>query len=398
MLIVGLALRDLLRDRFFLFCNVAMLVGALLPFLVLLGVKNGVYNALIGELLSDPISRQIDTVGNASFLPDDITPIENWSDVTFMTPKVRSQFDLINVGKKDGNRIVAALAVPSGKGDPTLPEGSRIESGQFVLSASLARRLKIAQGDAVLLITQAEDRPRQLVLNGEASGILDGRRGVGNAIYLPYETLDLIEAFYDSYSIPEYGIEGQRDLEDRQTRYEGVRLFTRDLEAVATVQARLETLLDTKAVSRAGEIENVLRLGQNLDLALSLIAGCAVLGLGAAFGIGFWTDVMRKRSTLAVMALLGLPAAQLSLFPLVQAVVASFFGIVVSFSLFALTVPVAQHLFGDGLPSDAPIAFIGLEQGLTISGLVILLVVVSTSLSAWAVQHLDPASVLRSGQ
>ncbi|MFT7594421.1 MAG: putative ABC transport system permease protein, partial [Paracoccaceae bacterium] len=51
MLIVHLAWRDLIRDRFFLFCNIAVMVGILVPLLVLFGVKNGVYSALIGEML-----------------------------------------------------------------------------------------------------------------------------------------------------------------------------------------------------------------------------------------------------------------------------------------------------------------------------------------------------------
>ncbi|HCX33551.1 MAG TPA: ABC transporter permease, partial [Rhodocyclaceae bacterium] len=62
-----LAARDMLRDRFFLFCNVAILIGVLVPMMVLYGVKNGVTNALLGDLLSNPSVLQIDTVGNKTF-------------------------------------------------------------------------------------------------------------------------------------------------------------------------------------------------------------------------------------------------------------------------------------------------------------------------------------------
>jgi len=64
MIVLGLAVRDLIRDRFFFLCNVAVIVGVLAPLLVLFGVKNGVYQALIGEMMANPATLQIDTLGN----------------------------------------------------------------------------------------------------------------------------------------------------------------------------------------------------------------------------------------------------------------------------------------------------------------------------------------------
>ena len=78
MLIAELALRDLIRDRFFLFCNVAVMVGILVPLLVLFGVKNGVYSALIGDMLADPANLQIDTAGNATLGEAEIALLTRW--------------------------------------------------------------------------------------------------------------------------------------------------------------------------------------------------------------------------------------------------------------------------------------------------------------------------------
>ena len=86
MLIVQLAWRDLLRDRFFLLCNVAVMVGILVPLLVLFGVKNGVYQALIGEMLANPANLQIDTAGNATLSEAEIAPLRDWPEIAFMTP------------------------------------------------------------------------------------------------------------------------------------------------------------------------------------------------------------------------------------------------------------------------------------------------------------------------
>ncbi|MGD9294743.1 MAG: ABC transporter permease, partial [Roseobacter sp.] len=71
MLVLRLALRDLFFHKVTLICNIAVLAGVLVPLMVLFGVKNGVYNALIGDLLSNPRNLQIDTSGNAEFTTAD---------------------------------------------------------------------------------------------------------------------------------------------------------------------------------------------------------------------------------------------------------------------------------------------------------------------------------------
>lgn len=146
MMIAMLAWRDLMRDRFFLLCNVAIMVGILVPLLVLIGVKNGVYSALIGEMLADPAYRQIDTQGNASFAESDLAPLHGWPEIAFWTPKVRGQFDFMNVRAKGGRTMRPALIIPTGPGDPTLPRGTEIGPQQVAVSAQLATQLGLSEG------------------------------------------------------------------------------------------------------------------------------------------------------------------------------------------------------------------------------------------------------------
>ncbi len=316
MLIVFLAWRDLVRDRFFLFCNVAAIVGVLVPLLVLLGVKNGVYHALIGEMLANPATRQIDTQGNGTFTQADLDIIRDWPEIVFMTPKVRSQFDYVSVRKKEGRRFASAIAIPSGAGDPTLPDGVELGTQQFALSGQVSRQLDLAVGDDVQIITQAEGRPKQLVLQATAIAVLPDASAAGNAVFLPFETLDLIEAYYDSYALPDYGIQGERALGDRVVAYEGIRVFVRTLEDIAPLQARLEAELQVRTSARTQDVESLLGLGRKLDLALGLTAFCAAIGLSAALVIGFLADVARKRIVLASVALIGFPSRALAVFPM----------------------------------------------------------------------------------
>lgn len=397
MLIVDLAWRDLIRDRFFLFCNVAVMVGVLVPLLVLFGVKNGVYQALIGEMLADPANLQIDTAGNATLTPQDIEPLQSWPEIAFLTPKIRAQFDYMNVREKGGRRIRAALVMPTGAGDPTLPSGTKLEPGEVAISAQLAEQLDLEPGSELQLISQAEDRPKQLVLPVRVGIVLAQSASAGQAVLARFEVLDVIEAFYDSYSLPDYGIAGRRDISDRVTAYSGVRVYARSLQDLAALQSRIETQLGLTTNARTRDVESLLGLGRKLNLALAGTAFLAAVGLGAALVLGFWSDVARKRVVLAGIALLGVSGAQLALFPVVQAVITAVAGLAMSFALYSVAGWGAAALFGQGLPGDAPLVTIGWGQGVGISVAVFALAVIAAAAAAWSVQRLDPASVLRDG-
>ena len=397
MLIVDLAWRDLIRDRFFLFCNVAVMVGVLVPLLVLFGVKNGVYQALIGEMLADPANLQIDTAGNATLTPQDIEPLQSWPEIAFLTPKIRAQFDYMNVREKGGRRIRAALVMPTGAGDPTLPSGTKLEPGEVAISAQLAEQLDLEPGSELQLISQAEDRPKQLVLPVRVGIVLAQSATAGRAVLARFEVLDVIEAFYDSYSLPDYGIAGRRDISDRVTAYSGVRVYARSLQDLAALQSRIETQLGLTTNARTRDVESLLGLGRKLNLALAGTAFLAAVGLGAALVLGFWSDVARKRVVLAGIALLGVSGAQLALFPVVQAVITAVAGLAMSFALYSVAGWGAAALFGQGLPGDAPLVTIGWGQGVGISVAVFALAVIAAAAAAWSVQRLDPASVLRDG-
>jgi putative ABC transport system permease protein len=398
MLIARLALRDLIRDRFFLLCNTAVMVGILVPLLVLFGVKNGVYSALIGDMLSDPANLQIDTAGNATLSEAEIAPLRDWPEIAFLTPRVRSQFDYMNVRAKGGRRFRTALVLPTGAGDPTLPPGTALAEGEVAISAQLAAQIELSPGDMIQMVGQAEDRPRQLVLEKRIGAVLPETALAGRAVLAPFATLDLIEAFYDSYSLPDYGITGTKDLSTRVAVYSGLRVYARSLEGLAPLQARMERELGLATSARTRDVESLLGLGRKLNLALAGTATLAAIGLGAALILGFWSDVARKRVVLAGISLIGVPSRQLALFPVIQALATAALGLVLSFLLYALAGRGAAALFAEGLPGNAPLAVISPLQALGVSVLVLGLVLVASGAAAWSAQRLDPASVLREGQ
>ena len=397
LLVADLALRDLLRQKVHLVCNVAVLAGVLVPLLVLFGVKNGVYDALIGQLLNDPATLRVDTTGNSAFTEADADEVRGWPEAGFVTLKTRSIFDFVNVRRAGESGRRDAILVPSGTGDPTLPEGLGLGGEEVAVSDGLARQLDLAPGAAIELVTQAEDRPRQLLLPVRVVAVLPPGRMAGRAVLADIAVLDLVEAFYDSYALPEHGIDAGRPLAGRRPEFEGMRVFARDLESLAPLQARIETRFDIRAEARTREVESVLGLGKNLDLALMLTVAVASIGLAAALVFGFWGEIARKRQTIATLALLGLGGRSLWLFPVVQALVSALLGLAVSFGLYALAARAAGRLFGAGLAARGGLVSISPLQAAAICGATLVFVLLASLAAARQAQRADPAAILREG-
>lgn len=396
-LVLRLALRDLLFHKTHLVCNVAVLAGVLVPLMVLFGVKNGVYNALVGELLSNPRMLQIDTSGNASFTKADAETVRGWPDTGFVTLKTRSQFDFVNVRKQGARGLRDAVLIPSGTGDPTLPDGLALARGQAVVSARLAAQLDIVAGDDIAIFTQAEDRPRQLRLPLRVAAVLPPGRGAGRAVLTDIAVLDLVEAFYDAYALPDHGITQGKPLDRREPDFEGMRIYAVSLDRLAALQNRVESHFGISTEARTARVQNVLRLGRNLDLALLLTAAVASIGLAAALIFGFWGEVARKRQTLASLALMGLGGNRLWIFPVFQALMSAVVALAVSFALLHLAALAAESMFDSGLADAGGLVRITGAQAGLIALAVTGFVMISSLLAARAALRTEPAAILREG-
>ncbi len=394
-LVAWLALRDLLRQRVHLVCNIAVIAGVLVPLLVLFGVKNGVYEALIGRLLANPATLQVDTSGNNVFTQADADAVAGWPETGFVTLKTRALFDFVNARKGGGGPVRDALLVPSGTGDPMLGVGTALPPGTAAITTSLAEQLGLGVGDMLDIITQAEGRQRQLLLPLTVSAVLPGDRMTGRAVLTDIAALDLVEAFYDGYALPDHGITAGRPIAERAPSFEGLRVFARDLESLAALQTRLESRFGIRTEARTREVETVLNLGRNLNLALALTAGVASVGLAGALVFGFWGEVARNRTTLAVLGLMGIGRGRIWLFPMVQALVSAVMGLAVSFALFWAAAQATERLFATGLTDRGGLVVLEPGQVGVIVAAVLGFVALSAVLAARSAARIDPASVLR---
>lgn len=394
-LLVELSLRDLLRDWVYLLCNVAVLAGVIVPLLVLFGVRNGVYDALLGRLLSDPATLQIDTSGNNAFTEADLAELRGWPEVQFATLKTRSLFDYVNVREAGGRGKQEAIIAPSGTGDPMIAPLPALNAGEVVLSAALAQQLGVAAGAEVQLFTQAPERPRQLMLPARVAAVLPPERITGRVVMGDIAMLDLIEAFYDEYALPDHGITAGKPLASRNATFEGIRAYARDLESLGPLQDRIERRFAIATQADTAEVASVLGLGRNLGLALALTAGVAATGLAAALVFGFWGEVARKRRMIANLGLLGLPPRLISLFPVVQALVTALIGLAVSFGLYHLAAGAAERLFDTGLTDRGGLVTISGTEAMAIALAVLVFVTAAALVAARSAMRTDPATILR---
>ena len=389
-----LALSSLWHERVHLFCNVAMLAGALVPLLVLFGVKTGIYRALLDELLSDPNLLYVTTLGDNDFSEADLAEIAGWPEAAFAALKTRAIADDALIQPREGGRIGQATLVPSGPGDPLLPEDIRIAEGRIAVSQRLADRLSIGAGSDVRVIGRTELRP-PLIIEASVVTVLAPGSSAGNMILMTSKEMDLFEAYFDGYAIPQFGLADGKPIEERVSSFEGLRLYADRLENVLQLEHRVQDRFGVRTHSRAQEIEGVLALGRNLDLAFLLIASTAVAGLGAALLFSFWADVDRKRRVFATLMLVGFRRREIAMVPLVQAVAVGAAGVVVAFVLFGIAAVGADIMFADRMPAGQNVVALSPLAAVLAVVLPLVIVLVASLLAVRTVLGIDPAITLR---
>ncbi len=136
--------------------------------------------------------------------------------------------------------------------------------------------------------------------------------------------------------------------------YAGFRLYAARLDEVPALDTALRTMgIDVS--SRAADVADLLRIDANLTLLFALIAGLGACGFLVALGAGLWANVERKRVPLALLRFLGLRAARLLLFPMVQAALLAAAGAALALAVAFGAAAVINVLFAGTLQLDRPL-------------------------------------------
>ncbi len=387
---------SMFRERASLLFTAVAMASILGPLLVLLGLKNGVAEAMLATLRNDPSVLQIQFRGHASLTPYDVNRIRNLPGIGFLIPDVSSIAAEINFTLEGQTEIHRSEAWPTAVGDPLLPHTIAAPgAGEVIFTQELARRMRLAPGQRVVLLRerQLDSRIDILRIPLRVSAILPpNTRITGTRSFLDLATIETIQSFVDGYATN--GAQG-RPLEERPKAHERLRLYTKDLLSVAPLTAEMEKL-GYEVTSRAAEVESILRLDRNLALLFNAIATMSAIGYLVSFWASLTATLARRRRELSLLRLMGGTKLDLLSFGASQGILIAVTGVAISFLVYGLL----AFLINDEFPvanNRVPACFLTPIDLTAATVAPIAVVLLVTFLISRPLLRISPSEVLHNG-
>jgi putative ABC transport system permease protein len=342
-----LALADLRHEWGMALCYVAALAAILTPLLVLDGLRAGVIQGLTDELRSNPSKLRIHLPGTLQLNPETVAAIGALDGVGYIEPMSRSiAARLLLAGPSGAVETVDLL--PSSAGDPLLRvTGAPLEPGQIAVSADLAERFGVGPGDRLTGHASRTGRwPAKLALPLEVVEVVPGDFLIGRQALVAPAVADQLEAFRDSFELPDLGIAG-RSLAERPVRYENLRIYADDLDSVEPLAGLLRSSFGLQVRAAEDEVRRIRALDQNLGAVFSLIGLVAGAGFVTALAASLWGNVERKRRALGILRLMGAARLGLVAFPLTHGLAIAALGFALAAAAAALVAGMINARFAD---------------------------------------------------
>jgi putative ABC transport system permease protein len=327
-LLVRLAARDYRHEWLMSACFVLALAAALVPLLVLFGLKYGIINNLLDPIREDPRYREIIPGGSGNFTPAWFDEISRREDVAFVIPKTRSIAATIKIRVSDSDigRIIDTELIPTALHDPLFerkaegPELS-IPNGldQVILSANAASKLGATIGTRLdgILSRQLNDEQQTVIHPMVVTGVATAGAFNRDGLFVSIEFLTAVEDFRDGRAVAEFDVDGAA-RPDANRDFAGFRLYARSIDDVAGLSGDLLTQqIDVR--TKSADIDLVKALDRNLGIVYWIIALIVISGFCLSFGTSLWANVNRKAREFSLLRLIGFNAEGIVWFPLIQA-------------------------------------------------------------------------------
>lgn len=323
-LLLRLVGHDLRHEWRLLVCLVAGLAAVLAPLLLLLGLKNGVVERVRGELVENPMVRQISNISTRTFDAAFFERMRARPDVAFVMPRARSLNSEALFGRAEpGAPLREAEIVPTGPGDPLLNGLAPPGMEEMVPQANFAARLGLAIGQNVVLRVPGASGREPLTLRLRVSALAPRAATAREAVLVHPAVSRLVGAYIDQELPP--GATPADAARLPFTAAEGFRLHVRTLRDVPRVDADLRAM-DIPVASRAGEVMALFDMDRALTLLFLVIAGLGGAGYVISLGASLYANVERKQRELSLLRLLGLRRGELTMFTLLQSNTIGFLG------------------------------------------------------------------------
>jgi putative ABC transport system permease protein len=321
--VARLAWRDLRHGWPVTLCLVVAVIAALLPLLLLYGLRNGIVTNLIDDLRSDPRITEIQLVRDEQLSQEWFDDLAQDPRVGFLLPRARYLAASVRLRSDDGRAIMEPRMIPSAAGDPllsglTVPEGLE----QIVITERVAIEAVLAPGDVAELIVlrQVGDERQSLRHAVQVMAVLPRDMLQTDDILVDSALESAIERWREGFAVPELGWEGVRKdgVTDASARsYASFRLYAADLRAVPSLRdSLLAQGLDVE--TRAEDIEATLAIEAGLGWVFAAVSVLTAVGFVLTLGLHLAAGVIEKVSEITLLRLLGMGSAELALFPSFQ--------------------------------------------------------------------------------
>lgn len=390
---LGLALKDLRHDWRATLCFVAALAGVLAPMLIILALKNGVIDGMLGRLVENPANRELIPVGAGAYGMEFFDGLRTRPEVAFVIPATRSINTAANAVSNPARRPIAmgVLLIPSAGGDPLI-DGPAVSPGKVYASTALLQQIGAAPGDRIsMTISRQIDGQREAVeapleVIGEIPATLQPRP----ALYVALADLLAVEVYRDRAEVT---AETWHD-QPAPARYASFRLYVRDLVDLAPLAAALEAD-GVRVRPRAPNAPLLIEFRDRLDRLFLVIAALAYAGFWAAMAANLRAGVERQRIAFSLFGLLGLSGPEVQAIPLIQGAVLILAGIILSLGLVAPFLGLANGVFTAG--AGGMVARLDGGTILATLGLGLLTALTAGAWAAAAAGRIGPDEVLRHG-
>jgi putative ABC transport system permease protein len=389
-LTLRLALADLRHRPVLALCAALGLAAVLAPLILLAGLREGVIGGLRAALLEDPRATEIVTIANRDIPPEALAALAARRDVAFLVPRTRALSAAIQI-EEPGGRFGRVELLPSAPGDPLLAGAGPAHPAEVIASASLAQRLSLRPGAALIgVVGRNSGGERQLLrLPLTIAAIAPPAAAPRDALFGAIGLLATVEDFLDG-ALGEDAAPGDSA---GPRPFAGARLHAARIEAVPGLAADLAAA-GLPVASRAEEVGALLRLDRDLALLFAILAGMGGAGYLVSLAVGIWAQVERQRRDLALMALFGLSRAARRAVPVVQAAAIGIAGAMIGSGLALAAETVLNAAFAGGVTGGRAVSAI--TPAITGGAIVATCAgaILSAAAGAWRAAAIEPAEGL----
>lgn len=352
-LLVRLAARDYRHEWLMSTCFVLALSAALVPLLVLFGLKYGIINNLLDPIREDPRYREIVPSGSGNFTPAWFQEMAERPDVAFVIPKTRSIAATIKVRltESDVGRIIDTELLPTAADDPLFDQSVAIPQGldQVILSANAASKLGASVGDRLdgILSRQLNDEQQTVIHAMTVTGVATAGAFNRDGLFVSTDFLTAVEDFRDGRAVQAFAAKGAA-RPDANRDFAGFRLYARSINDVAGLSSDLlAKQIDVR--TKSADIDLVKALDRNLSIVYWIIAIIVIGGFCLSFGTSLWANVNRKAREFSLLRLIGFSAQGIIWFPLIQALLTGALGWLLACGVYFLIQLTLNSLFLDNI-------------------------------------------------